>query len=208
MKHITDESVFFQDLFDSLESHMGKDTGLLLTEYDETGESCVRESRNAGVTARAEGLLPPDEQGAPCDYRNAFAHPESGHILRSSGMVIRDHETNRVIGELSIHQDITRAVEAERFLRDYNMYRICTGGVYTADISCALDDLIQEALIAVGTPVSEMKREDKIRFVRYLDDRGVFLITKSGARICNLLGISKFTLYNYLGRVNTGGAQN
>ena len=54
MKHITDESGFFQDLFDSLESHMGKDAGLLLTEYDETGEACVRESRNASVTARAD----------------------------------------------------------------------------------------------------------------------------------------------------------
>ena len=43
-----------------------------------------------------------------------------------------------------------------------------------------------------------MNKEEKITFIRYLDEKGAFLITKSGEHICELLGISKFTFYNYL----------
>ena len=43
-----------------------------------------------------------------------------------------------------------------------------------------------------------MNREDKIRFVRYLDQKGAFLITKSSERVYEYLNISRYTLYNYL----------
>ena len=61
-----------------------------------------------------------------------------------------------------------------------------------------LKHLISEAQKQVGKPVSEMNKEEKISFIRYLDQKGAFLITKSGEHICELLGISKFTFYNYL----------
>ena len=50
----------------------------------------------------------------------------------------------------------------------------------------------------VGKPVEQMHREDKIKFVRYLDQKGAFLITKAAERIYEYLGVSRFTLYNYL----------
>jgi predicted transcriptional regulator YheO len=55
----------------------------------------------------------------------------------------------------------------------------------------------------VGKPVSYMTRDDKIRVVKYLDQKGAFLITKSGNRICQFLDISKFTLYSYLDEVHS-----
>lgn len=51
----------------------------------------------------------------------------------------------------------------------------------------------------------EMSREDMKRFVQYLDKRGVFTVTKSGTKICNMLNISKYTLYKYLGHGSKGG---
>ena len=50
----------------------------------------------------------------------------------------------------------------------------------------------------VGKPALEMNKNEKIEFIRFLDQKGAFLITKSGEQICELLGISKFTFYNYL----------
>ena len=46
--------------------------------------------------------------------------------------------------------------------------------------------------------ISQMKRDDKIEFVRYLDKKGAFLITHSAERVYEYLNISRFTLYNYL----------
>ena len=48
-----------------------------------------------------------------------------------------------------------------------------------------------------------MTREEKIEFVRRLNNRGAFLITKSGERVQEFLGISKYTLYKYLEIANS-----
>ena len=40
--------------------------------------------------------------------------------------------------------------------------------------------------------------ERKVKAIEYLDSKGVFLISKSGIKVCELFNISKFTLYNYL----------
>ena len=43
-----------------------------------------------------------------------------------------------------------------------------------------------------------MNKEDKVKAIRFLNDSGAFLITKSGQRVCNFFGISKYTLYSYI----------
>ena len=50
----------------------------------------------------------------------------------------------------------------------------------------------------IGKSYASMDKSDKQRFIKYLDDRGIFLISKSTQRICELLDIAKCTLYNYL----------
>ena len=70
--------------------------------------------------------------------------------------------------------------------------------IFANDVSQVLDFLIAEANKLIGKPVSQMKRDDKIEFVRYLDKKGAFLITHSAERVYEYLGVSRFTLYNYL----------
>ena len=61
-----------------------------------------------------------------------------------------------------------------------------------------LDQLIEQSVRLVGKPAALMNKEDKIRAIRFLNDSGAFLITKSGAKVCSYFGISKYTLYSYL----------
>ena len=51
-----------------------------------------------------------------------------------------------------------------------------------------------------------MGREEKMKFLKYLDSKGAFLISKSSEKVCEFLGISKYTLYNYLETVRSEGA--
>ena len=74
---------------------------------------------------------------------------------------------------------------------------------FVNDVNQLLDALLQKAMEEVGKPVSYMTREEKIGVVKYLDQKGAFLITKSGNRICQFLDISKFTLYSYLDEVHS-----
>jgi predicted transcriptional regulator YheO len=60
--------------------------------------------------------------------------------------------------------------------------------------------LIEQAVAKVGKPVAMMNKDDKVAVVQYLDHAGAFLITKSGDKVSSYLGISKFTLYSYMGK--------
>ncbi len=66
----------------------------------------------------------------------------------------------------------------------------------------AIDRLIDAAVEWVGAPVSEMSRAQKQRVVKYLDDRGAFLIKKAVEQVAARLGVSRFTIYNYLDESN------
>lgn len=63
------------------------------------------------------------------------------------------------------------------------------------------------AQMSIGKNTMLMTKDDKIEYIRYLDQRGAFLITKSGPRVCDALGISKYTLYNYLEIARSGAQQ-
>lgn len=62
----------------------------------------------------------------------------------------------------------------------------------------ALDRMLDAAAEAVGVPIEEMSRRQKQQVVRYLDERGAFLIKKAVERVAARLGVSRFTIYNYL----------
>jgi predicted transcriptional regulator YheO len=50
----------------------------------------------------------------------------------------------------------------------------------------------------IGKPMSLMNKEEKIKSLEYLNDKGVFKITKASILLCQAFQISKYTLYSYL----------
>jgi HTH domain len=50
----------------------------------------------------------------------------------------------------------------------------------------------------LGAPFAEMSREHKQLAVRMLDDRGAFALRRSVERVADAMGVSRFTIYNYL----------
>jgi putative ABC transport system permease protein len=65
-------------------------------------------------------------------------------------------------------------------------------------INDMLEDLIQQSVALIGKPVALMTKEDKVRAIRFLNQNGAFLVTKSGDKIAKYFGISKYTLYSYI----------
>lgn len=66
------------------------------------------------------------------------------------------------------------------------------------NVNDLLEELIEQSAKLVGKPVAMMNKEDKVKAIGFLNDSGAFLITKSGQRVCNFFGISKYTLYSYI----------
>lgn len=67
-----------------------------------------------------------------------------------------------------------------------------------AHLDEALDQLIAQGEAHIGRSLGEMSRTEKQILVRFLDDRGAFSLRKSVERVAEILGVSRFTVYNYL----------
>lgn len=64
----------------------------------------------------------------------------------------------------------------------------------------ALDALVRDVESQLGAPLSELSREMKQHAVQLLDRRGAFTLRRSVDDVAELLGVSRFTVYNYLNR--------
>lgn len=71
-----------------------------------------------------------------------------------------------------------------------------------ANVDELLDTLMQDAVQSTGRQLAMLTKEDKVAVVRYLDEKGAFLIKKSAEKVADFLGISRFTVYNYLNEGN------
>ena len=130
-----------------------------------------------------------------------------GKILKSSTVFIRD-DHGRTVGIFAVNYDITIL----RAMGDTIAEVVGTGPSAPREpepivrsVADLLDDLIEQSVQLVGTPVALMTKEEKVRAIRYLNDTGAFLITKSGPKVCKYFGISKYTLYNYLDEARAAG---
>jgi hypothetical protein len=72
------------------------------------------------------------------------------------------------------------------------------GGLRLPGVHGTLDRMIAAVEAQLGAPLGDLSREDKQRAVRLLDDRGAFQLRKAVEEVADALGVSRFTVYNYL----------
>ena len=127
----------------------------------------------------------------------------SGKILKSSTIFIRD-TAGDLSGIFAINFDITMLRAAQGTIQWIcGVEPTAPSEPVVRNIADLLDDLLAQSVALVGTPVPLMSKDDKVRAIRYLNDAGAFLITKSGPKVCKYFGISKYTLYSYLDEAKT-----
>ena len=141
------------------------------------------------------------------DKLSYLTRTEDGRILKSSTLYIRDG-AGKISYIFSINYDITALLTVNNALESLlhteqesdirTVREPLEPQTITHNVEELLEDLMQQGLALIGKPVALMTKEDKIQVVRYLNDAGAFLITRSGDKVANLLNISKFTLYSYM----------
>ncbi len=207
MRSIREEMPFWNRLLSMLEAQFGDQCEVVLHDLTKDYSETISDIRNGGITGRKIGdcgsnlglevMRGTVKNG---DRYNYITHTMNGRILRSSSMYLYNEE-GTLVGALCLNLDITNTIAFENFLRKHNDFSMEKDGspeIFASDVKSLLEFLIKEAQFQVGKEPSEMDKADRIKFLEYLDCKGAFLITKSSERICEFLGISKFTLYNYL----------
>jgi len=72
------------------------------------------------------------------------------------------------------------------------------GGLRLPGVRGALDRMVKAVESELGAGLRDLSREDKQRAVRLLDERGAFQLRKAVEDVADAMGVSRFTVYNYL----------
>ncbi|WP_315328213.1 helix-turn-helix domain-containing protein [Treponema socranskii] len=61
-----------------------------------------------------------------------------------------------------------------------------------------LEEMMIDAVFNIGKTKEDLTKEDKIKIVQYLNNKGFFLIRKAANKLAAFLGLTRYTIYNYL----------
>jgi len=72
------------------------------------------------------------------------------------------------------------------------------GGLRLPGVQGTLERMIAAIEDELGASLGELSREDKQRAVQLLSERGAFSLRRSVETVAEAMGVSRFTIYNYL----------
>ena len=156
--------------------------------------------REVGSTMDIMGIgLELDEQASTTDQVNLAATTPDGRKTKSSTFHMIGEDYNLALG---INFDYTSLVFANRILGDL----ISSGSdlqsaLWQEGDSRQLADLFQRCLTSLGKPVEALNKRDRIRLVAMLEEHNAFSFRKSVPYVAKHLGVSRYTVYKYLGEI-------
>ena len=72
---------------------------------------------------------------------------------------------------------------------------------FPPDVDSLQRFLVDRAIAKVGVQPARMKKDHKAAVVRELDEAGFFLIRDSVDHVAGQLGVTRYTIYNYLNEI-------
>ena len=207
MKHSLDVLI---QIADGLAKQFGQDCEVVIHDLLKKNiEHSIIHIVNGHVTGRQLGDGPSkvvletvqNQADAVEDHLGYLARTPDGKVLKSSTIFIRDDD-NCIHYILSINYDITGLLAVDRALKSLTDTEAPLANrqpeTIVQNVNDLLDALIGQSVALIGKPVALMTKDEKVAAIQFLKDSGAFLITKSGDKISNYFGISKFTLYSYI----------
>lgn len=121
-----------------------------------------------------------------------------GKKIKSSSIIIRDDE-EKIVGCLCINIDLTLLLMAESLLNEMtNVQEENEEESFPHSVNELEKKMIDRAVEKIGKPIGLMEKNERMEFIRLLDEMGLFLIKGTIHNVAQLLNVSKFTIYNYL----------
>ncbi|MGO4001467.1 helix-turn-helix transcriptional regulator [Pseudomonas fluorescens] len=196
----------------ALSSVIGRNTELLLHDL-ESPEHSVVAIANGHISGRQVGspiLGGPEQDRGFALVMDAASSASTGPVftdtytsvingreLRSVTAVFRD-SSGTPFASLCINADLTDLNLAQRFLE--NLQPAPSGRNESqsepADIELLMAQIIQTSSNSLG--LGKMNKRDKVEAVRAMQERGLFIVKGGVEKAAVALGVTRFTIYNYL----------
>ncbi len=144
------------------------------------------------------------------NYKNIL--PDN-RVLRSTTLYIHD-DSDKVVGALCINQDVTDALAARRLLEQATRFADeeespageAPAEVFSSNVTEMMETIVNTEVALSQHAVAYMQKDEKLRLVRSLDARGVFDVRGAVEYVAKRLGVTNYTVYNYLKEVKGGKA--
>lgn len=126
-----------------------------------------------------------------------------GQTIKSSTVLIRD-QNDKVIGSLCVNTDITYMKGMmEQFISMMGIEEPSAENdnevAVLPNIKEIVDDIIEHTI--GDRNVDDMSRDQKIELMRFMNDKGLFLIKGAADKVAERMNISKVTVYSYLDEI-------
>ena len=168
---------------------------------------------NGHVSGRTVGstldILGTDRELEPeartSDQVNLYATTPSGAQIKSSTFHLMGEDYNLALG---INFDYTSLVFANRILVDLmSASSDLQSALWQEGDSKQLADLFERCLAALGKPVDALNKKDRLRMIAMLEQKNAFSFRKSVPYVAKHLGVSRYTVYKYLGELAEHGEE-
>jgi len=102
---------------------------------------------------------------------------------------------------LGINLDITTLDDALSYLQDFlRVEGDLVDKIYTTYYENQLEELFAKAVVSMGLnkPINKLNKGERLQLVSILKEKNMFHIQKSVPFVAEKLGVSRYTIYNYL----------
>ncbi|MEU4449556.1 aminotransferase class V-fold PLP-dependent enzyme [Actinosynnema sp. NPDC050801] len=149
-------------------------------------------------------------RGTTQDLAGYETYAPDGRVLHSSTVFLRDAE-GVAVGCLCVNSEpgpnrrpdaVAGVVSAGSDVGEARVAAVVSAvEAFPGDVDTLQRLLVERAVTAVGVPVELMKKSHKSQVVRVLDEAGLFLIRDSVDYLAGVLGVTRYTIYNYLNEI-------
>ncbi len=194
---------------EAIQATIGSHCEIVLHDFAHPEQSLVHIAGN--VTDRKIGAPITDfvlaklrKHGDGCEnFMNYTTTTPTGKTLRCSTVFVRD-AAGTVVGCLCINVDITPLLAWKHFIdTNLSINSVSVEENFTNDVFDALNNIIKETLGQYQIPAGNLPKEGKLNIVSQLDEKGVFLVKGAVEQVAATLGVSRYSIYNYLDEVRS-----
>lgn len=206
MSYISDNIDMFTRIIKGIAAQFGENCEVVLHDLSLPFDSTIVAIENGNITGRKVGdsstnlgleVLKGTQEGI--DRYNYVSKTKDGKILRSTSVYIKD-PAGKLCGSICMNFDLTNLISMQNNLNSLINIKNKEEHLefFTGNVDELLDILLKECLEKLGKNIDDLTREDKVAAIKFLDDKGVFLIKKSMEKVASFFNMSKYSIYNYL----------
>lgn len=168
---------------------------------------------NGHVSGRAVGStldvlgtgLTLDEDAYTADLVNMAATTPDGRQIKSSTFHLMGPDYNLALG---INFDYSALVYANRILVDLiSVEADLRSALWQGGDSRQLAQLVDRCVDTLGKPVGSLTKKDRIKVMALLEQNNAFSYRKAVPYVARRLGVSRYTVYKYLGELAGNGGE-